>query len=251
MTLDVAFSPYELAPGEVAGRTVVVLDVLRTTTTICAALHHGARAVIIAEDAGEASRIAQAVDPHRALLAGERHGVRIDGFDLGNSPREMTAEAVAGKTVVLTTTNGTAALLATAGARDVLVGAAVNFSGVASHVRAAYQRDGDLLIVCAGRDHGFGLDDAYLAGRVAIAALGGPRHRKGLNDAALAALALATHYGGAVERIFAFSSAGRQLRDLGFHDDILVAATVDAFPVLPRYHDRRVTLAVPELPSAA
>ena len=251
MTLDVAFSPYELAPGEVSGRTVVVVDVLRATTTICAALYHGARAVIVAEDAGEATRIAQAVGPRDTLLAGERQGVRIDGFDLGNSPREMSPATVGGRTVVLTTTNGTPALLASAGAREVIVGAAVNFGAVAARIRAAYQQDGDLLIVCAGRHRSFGLDDAYLAGRFAVAALGGPRHRKGLNDAALGALALATHYGGAVERIFAFSSAGRDLRRLGFHDDIVAAAQLDSAPVLPLYHDRRVTLAAPDLPSAA
>ncbi len=251
MTLDVAFSPHELAPGDVTGRTVVVVDVLRASTTICAALYHGARAVIVAEDAGDATRLAQAVGPRDTVLAGERQGVRIDGFELGNSPLEMSAGTVGGRTVVITTTNGTAALLATAGAREVMVGAAVNFSAVASRIHAAYQRDGDLLIVCAGRHRSFGLDDAFLAGRFAIAALGGPRHRKGLNDAALGALALATHYGGAIERILAFSSAGRDLRRLGFHDDIVAAAQLDSAPVLPLYHDRRVSLALPDLPSAA
>ncbi len=218
---------------------------LRATTTICAALHHGARAVIVAEDAGEATRIAQAVDPRAAVLAGERQGVRIEGFDLGNSPREMTPDAVGGRTVVMTTTNGTPALLATAGAREVIVAAAVNFSAVAAHVRAVYQRDDDLLILCAGRHRGFGLDDAYVAGRFAIAALGGPRHRKGLNDAALGALALATHYRDATERILAISSAGRDLRRLGFHDDVVAASVIDAAPVLPFYHDRRITLTAP------
>jgi 2-phosphosulfolactate phosphatase len=242
MTLDVVFTPLGLAPGDVTGRTVLVVDVLRATTTICAAMHHGARAVVVAADADDAARLAHTLDTGDVLLAGERHSLRIPGFQLGNSPNEMTATTVQGKTLVMTTTNGTRALLATAGAREVIVASAVNLNAAAAAGVAALQSEGDLLILCAGRDQGFGMDDAYIAGRIAIGALGGRRTRKGLNDAALVAVDLVRRYGDDVERVLALSHAGRDLVRSGLGADIGAAAAVDAYPVTPYYHDRRISL---------
>jgi 2-phosphosulfolactate phosphatase len=243
MRLDVVFSPQELTSGEVADRTVVVVDVLRATSTICAALHHGARAVIAAADAEEATRLEQALGTADVVLAGERNSVRIAGFRLGNSPGEMTPEQVQGKTLVMTTTNGTRALLATAGARTVIVGAAVNLTAASDHARAALEEHGDLLILCAGREHGFGLDDAYIAGCLAVRALGGRRRRKGLNDAALVSVDLVSRYRDRTERVLGLSRAGRELATRGFREDVIAAAAIDAHPVLPLFHERRITLA--------
>jgi 2-phosphosulfolactate phosphatase len=243
MRLDVVFSPQELTPGEVTDRTVVVVDVLRATTTICAALHHGARAVITAADTAEATRLAQALGSPDVLLAGERNSLRIPGFQLGNSPLEMTREIVGGKTLVMTTTNGTAALLAAAGAREVILGAAVNLTIAGDRAREALESDGDLLILCAGREHGFGLDDAYIAGCYAVRALGGRRRRKGLNDAALVSVDLVSWYRDRIERVLSLSHAGRQSVANGFRDDVHAAAQVDRHPVLPLFHERRIALA--------
>ena len=243
MKLDVAFSPRELTPSEVADRTVMVIDVLRATSTICAALHHGARAVVPVSEIAEATRLEQVLGPADVVLAGERNSVRIPGFQLGNSPREMTADAVAGKTIVMTTTNGTGALLATAGARDVYVAAAVNLSAAGARARQALDEHGDLLILCAGRDHGFGFDDAFVAGCLAERALGGRRRRKGLNDAALVCVDLVIRYRDRIERALALSGAGRELTLRGFAEDITAASEVDAHPVLPVFQDKRVLLA--------
>lgn len=244
MRLDVAFTPLGLPAGDLAGRTVAVIDVLRASTSICAALHHGARAVIVAEDPAEATRIEQAVDSTDVLLAGERNSQRIPGFALGNSPGEMTADAVRGKTLIMSTTNGTVALLAAAGAREVVVAAAVNLTAAGDHLRTVFERDRDILILCAGRERGFGLDDAYIAGRLAVAAMGGRRLRRGLNDAALVAVDLVRRYGSRVDRVLALSAAGRSLAALGMRQDVEYAARVDAHPVLPLFRDQRVTLPV-------
>src|SRR4051812_2934497 len=112
MKLDVVFSPRELSASDVADRTVFVIDVLRATTTICAALHNGARAIVPVSDTEEATRLVTVLGAADVLLAGERNTVRIPGFQLGNSPDEMTADVVKGKTIIMTTTNGTSALLA-------------------------------------------------------------------------------------------------------------------------------------------
>ena len=243
MRLDVAFSPRELIASEVADRTVLVVDVLRATTTICAALHHGARAVVPAADAEDATRLQEVLGPSDVVLAGERNLVRIPGFRLGNSPGEMTEDVVRGKTLVMTTTNGTGALLGAAGAREVIVAAAVNLTVAGEYARQTLNERDDLLILCAGRDHGFGFDDAFIAGCLAVRALGGRRRRKGLNDAALVSVDLVIRYRDRIERALALSRAGRELTARGFGDDVTAAAAVDAHPVLPVFQDRRILLA--------
>lgn len=242
MSIQVAFTPLGLVPADVAGRTVVVVDVLRATTSMVTALHHRARAVIVAADSDDATRLAQALDRRDVLLAGERHCVKIPGFDLGNSPLEMSEARVGGKSLIMTTTNGTRALLATTGAHEVLVAAGVNLSAVGERLAGALAAGRDALIICAGRENGFGMDDAYLAGRLVVAALGGRRSRKGLNDAAIVSVDLVRRYGDRIDRALALSMAGRELVRLGFGPDLAAAAAVDACPIVPIYHDRRVTL---------
>jgi 2-phosphosulfolactate phosphatase len=240
MKVDVAFSPAGLATQEVAGRPVFVVDVLRATTTIAAALHHGARAVVPCASPDEAVRLGQTLGKD-VVLAGEKHCLPIPGFQLGNSPREMTPEAVKGRIVALATTNGTRALLAVAHASVVHPVAAANFSVAAARARALLEQGGDLLVVCAGRDGAFGLDDAYVAGRLLSEALGGRTGRSGLNDAAIAALQLVRTYRLRWDRPLRLSRAGRELAKVGLAEDIADAARMDAYPVLSYLHDRRVT----------
>jgi len=243
MKLQVAFSPAALTPADVQGRTIFVIDILRATTTMCAALHHGARAIIPVASTEEALRLAQTIGSADVLLAGEKDCVRIPGFQLGNSPLEMTEAAVRGKTLVVTTTNGTKALLASQGAAAVYAAAAANLTLAAERAREALERDGEVLIICAGRDGAFSLDDAYCAGRLVAATLGSRKPRRDFNDAAIASLDLVRRYGDRWERPLTYSRAGRELVRLGFRDDVLDAARLDAYPVLAHFHDRRVTLA--------
>jgi 2-phosphosulfolactate phosphatase len=177
------------------------------------------------------------------LLAGERNCVRIDGFQLGNSPLEMTEAAVRGKTLIISTTNGTKALLACQGAGAVYPACAGNLSVAAEKAREVLESEGGMLVVCAGRGGAFSLDDAYAAGRLVSAALGDPRGRRGLNDAALASLDLVRRYGEHWERPLRRSRAGRELIRLGFAADVTASARLDVYPVLPTFSERRVTLA--------
>jgi 2-phosphosulfolactate phosphatase len=243
MKLDVVFTPSGITPSEVQGRTVFVIDILRATTAMCAALCHGAKAMIPVASTEEALRLAQTIGSADVLLAGEKNCVRIPGFQLGNSPLEMTESVVRNKTIIVTTTNGTKALLACQGAGAVYPACAANLTLAGEKAREALERDRDLLIICAGRDGSFSLDDAYCAGRLAVAAVGGRRPRRGLNDAALATLDLVRRYGERWERPLSYSRAGRELIKLGFRDDVLDAGRLDAYPVLPYFHERRVTLA--------
>src|SRR5437764_10007581 len=164
MKIDVFFPPLGLAAEDLGGRGVVVIDVLRATTTVVTALANGAKAVIPAATSEEAVRLASNLEKDGVLLAGERKSLKIEGFALGNSPREMTPATVAGKTIVLATTNGTPALVAAQGGEPVLVGAPVNFKAVAERARGLLVQRGTLVIVCGGRDKQFALEDAYAAG---------------------------------------------------------------------------------------
>ena len=242
MRLDVAFTPAGLASTEVQGRTVFVIDILRATTSMCAALTHGARAIIPVSSTEEALRLAQTIGSTDVLLAGERNCSRIPGFHLGNSPLEMTESAVRGKTIILTTTNGTDALLACHAAGAVYPAAAANLSLAAERGREVLEGDQSILIVCAGRNGDFALDDAYCAGRLAAAIFGSTKPRRELNDAGLASLDLVRRYGDRWERPLAYSRSGRELVKLGFRADVRDAGRLDAYPVLAQFHERRVTL---------
>jgi 2-phosphosulfolactate phosphatase len=249
MRLHVAFSPTGLGPAEVQGRAVFVIDILRATTTMCAALHHGAKALIPVASTEEALRLAQTIGSADVLLAGEKNCMRIPGFALGNSPLEMSESAVKGKTIVVTTTNGTKALLAAQGAVAVYAACAANLTAAGERARESLERGRDVLILCAGRDSSFALDDAYCAGRLAVAALGSRKPRKGLNDAALASLDLVRRYRDIWTRPLRYSRAGRELIRLGLQDDVTDAGRLDAYPVLPHFHERRVTIAPQLQPS--
>lgn len=243
MTIEVAFTPAGLTKDEVAGKVAFVIDVLRATTVVCAALHHGARGVIPVGSIEEAMKLVQTIGSEDVLLAGERHGLPIAGFALGNSPLEMTETAVKGKTLIMTTSNGTGALLATSGAAEVCLAAAANLGVAGARARSAVAAGQPLLVVCAGREGRFGLDDAYTAGRLIIAALGDQRRRDGLSDSALAAVDLVRRYGNNWRRPLGLSAAGRHLTELGMSADVADAAREDGYPVLPHFHDRRIQVA--------
>src|ERR687887_2650699 len=174
MRVHVAFTPSEAATAELA----IVVDVARATSSIAQALASGYRRVLCCAEVEQARALRASIED--AVVGGERDAVRIEGFDLGASPRELL-EPRAG-TLVLSTTNGTRAILAAAERCDeVVLGSLLNLGAVARAARAA----GEVAILCAGFKGAFAFDDAYCAGRI-VAALDGER-----TDAAVAAAPLA------------------------------------------------------------
>jgi 2-phosphosulfolactate phosphatase len=241
MKIDVYFTPLGIKEEDLAGRGVVVIDVLRATTTIVTALANGAKAVVPAASSEEAVRLTANLEKNGILLAGERKALKIEGFQLGNSPREMTPEVVAGKTIFLATTNGTPALVAAQGGAPVLVGAAVNFSALAERARAVFTERGDLAIVCAGREKQFALEDAYTAGRLIKAVKKGvPPKKLALNDAATVALDLTARYKNWRDAL-QLCDAARQLAEVDLAADVAFSAKADRFAAVPVYADRRIT----------
>lgn len=242
MRLSVYFTPVGLTQQDVAGRPVLVVDVLRGGTTIVAALGNGARAVLPASGADDAIRLSKNLERDGLLLVGEQGFRPIEGFDAGNSPLEMTSEKVDGMTVIITTTNGTKALLATDHGGPVFVGAGTNFSAAAAAARAAFEQTGELIILCAGNERRFALEDAYVAGRFARAIL--PSRARGveINDAAIAAQQLVRRYGEKWKVALSASSVARKLKELGMGGDVVAATEIDKFDIVPQYAERQVKL---------
>jgi 2-phosphosulfolactate phosphatase len=181
--VHVAFTPREAERVPIA----VVVDVLRATSTIAQALAAGYRRVLCCAEIEEAQALRERLG--EGVLAGERRAATIPGFDLGNSPREFLEPR--GDTLILSTTNGTRAIVAAAAnAETVLVGSLLNLDAV---VRAAGEAGSDVEVVCAGVEGRFTLDDAYCAGRIAEL-LGGER-----SDAAEAAVRVARSFGSALD----------------------------------------------------
>ncbi len=240
MKIDVYHTPLGLTAGDLTGRAVVVIDVLRATSTIVTALAAGAKAIVPAASSDEVVRLTSNLEKNGIVLAGERRLLKIEGFNLGNSPREMTREAVAGKTLFLATTNGTPALLAAQGGDPVLVAAALNFSAVAERARHLFAERGDLVVICAGRDKQFALEDAYTAGRLIKAVKKGvPPKKLMLNDAAQVSFDLAAQQGGWQDALGA-SDAARQLGEAGLGEDVKFCANPDRVAIVPVYADRRI-----------
>jgi 2-phosphosulfolactate phosphatase len=243
--VDAVFGVQQLTPQDVQGRVVAVIDVLRASTTIATALAHGAKAVIPFESSEEAVTRSKQLERGAFRLAGERRMLKMEGFDLGNSPLEHTTEVVEGKTVLLTTTNGTKALLAVQGARDVVVASYVNLTGVTTMLRAALRGGADITLVCAGQDRQFALEDAACAGRY-VYNISKRLTDVDLNDAALAASLIDRKYGDNLMRLFNTAAHGRALAAAGFEGDLAACAAVDSYPVIPIYQDRQITKLGPE-----
>ena len=168
MRIETFLSSAEAEDGQFANTTVVVIDVIRATSTIVAALAAGARAVYPTLSSEEAIRLANSLGRHNTLLCGERRGLMIEGFDLGNSPAEFTPDRVSDISLVMTTTNGTRAFLAAEAADRVIVAALMNLSAVAAAVSESEQ----VAFICAGKEGRFSLDDAVCAGLIPDPTLG-------------------------------------------------------------------------------
>ena len=225
MRVSVTYTPAEFESRDIAGAAVVAIDCLRASTTIVTALNAGAAAVYPFLTIDEA--LAFKAEHPRALLGGERGGVKIDGFDLGNSPREYTREAVGGREVIMTTTNGTRLLASAARAERVCMAGFVNAT-VTAGALAGFR--GEVILAAAGTEGYFSVEDALVAGFIAetLARLG----RVEEDDSALFARLA---YAGAADNLRSAVDSGRgagNVRSIGLKEDIDVSLDVDSVPIV-------------------
>ena len=224
----VHLTPGLAPPAELEGGVAVVVDVLRATTTLVHALAAGCTAVRPCAEVEEARALAGSMRAGRVLLGGERDGKPLPGFDVGNSPLEYTAPRCRNTVVVLTTSNGTRALLHAAPAARVLTAAFVNYSAVCEQLRREAR---PIHILCAGDGGAVALEDALLAGALVdfLSDLGPAR----LNDGARLAWDGFMQHGRVLEGALAVSAGGARLRELGYDEDVRAAARVDQFALAP------------------
>jgi 2-phosphosulfolactate phosphatase len=218
MKVRVGFTPGE----EISAPLAVVIDVLRATSVICTSLASGFGRVICVGEVDQALALAGP----GVVLGGERANVRPEGFDFGNSPREYVDVDGDGRTLVLTTTNGTRLLLAAAARCDtVLVGSLVNLDAVVAAVRASGVED--VAVLSAGVEGAFAIDDVYVAGRIAEGIGGEP------DESASAAIRLAKTFASAEDGIGGGSSAAN-IRRVGLTEDIAWCAQESLLDIAPR-----------------
>ena len=222
-SIDVIFTPDLLPLSPPTGKTVVVADILRATTTITFAIANGARSitpVLTPDDAFEF-----AANQPNTIICGERRGKKVNGFNLGNSPCEYTKTAVSGKQVVLTTTNGTRTLWACRAAKQVLVGCFLNLQAI---INALLQVEGEVVIACAGREGSYCMEDTVFAG-ACVASLSAEH----LTDAAEAANILYRAHRRNLLGMLNNSYHGRKLAEIGLADDLEFCAQLNLVDVVP------------------
>jgi 2-phosphosulfolactate phosphatase len=238
MRIDTYFTVPEVDPGDLTGSTVVVIDVVRATTTIIEALANGARAIYPTDSTEEAVKLAHSMGREDTLLCGERKGRKVEGFDLGNSPREFTAQVVQGKKLVMSTTNGTRALGVGQEGERLLPCAFTNLGAVAKGVA----EDEHVVILCAGQGDRFSLDDALCAGHLILRMIEGREEDMELNDASRAARALASARK-PTRRFLSLSAGGAAIIEIGLGDDLDVCSDVDRHDILVHMSDQAITRA--------
>ena len=242
MDLDVILTPCATTADDLAGRTVVVIDVLRASSTIVTALQNGARAVIPAATLGDAGRLAAALDPDTSIVGGERDGKPVDGMAMGNSPLDYISEVVAQRTLVLTTTNGTPAIALARKARTAAIGCFLNASASVAFLGKALDDGQPTTLLCAGYERRVALEDTLCAGLM-LSRLLGPSEASGLNDSGQIAYALYQGSQSQLARALIGAAHTKRLIDLGFKDDVTYCAQMDTTDTLPMYRDGRIVLA--------
>jgi 2-phosphosulfolactate phosphatase len=214
--------------GDAIG-SYAVIDVLRASTSICTALHNGAEEVVPVADV-PAARALKSPGVSNVLLAGEREGVRIEGFDLGNSPTEYKRETVGGKRLAFASTNGSVALAGAPPGVETIVAGLVNLTAAAERISSLSL---PALLVCSGKLGGYSLEDAVCAGALIAKLFEVADDVEPANDAAYTAQALWDWYKGDPARALWQSEHGQFLISIGLGSDLAICADIDSVPVVP------------------
>ena len=212
--------------------SVVVIDVLRASSTIVAAIESGAERIIPIADVETASRLVRPAERDKKLLAGERRCLPVPGFDLSNSPGEFTPGRVRGKTLVLTTTNGTRAIAAVAKAGRIIICALTNLHAVAASVCA----ESELVVLCCGSEGSIAAEDLFCGGLL-LNRLEPAAHAESISDAARIARVMAEKFGGDAEAFVRSTDHGRTLVSLGFERDVAFCSRIGVSSSVPEVRE--------------
>lgn len=239
MRIDVMPYPGNQPTREQSDKTFVVMDILRATSTIVTALANGATEIIPVADPSEAIQLAKNIGEDQCLTGGERGGLQIPGLNLGNSPAEYTQEVVWDRKLALCTTNGTVAIRWAQSGKRVLIGSFLNLPAIVE----AIKEEGDVLLVCSGRNGGLALEDFVCAGMIVdrLAAALGEEQLSMSDSAYLSRLAYQTmEQTKGLAKGLAETDHGRDLVELGLGEDIRFCAQVGVIDIVPVFESGRV-----------
>ncbi len=233
MRINVFHSAQMVTESQMRSCTVIVVDVLRSTTSIVCALKNGASQIIPAHDAGEAALLQSQLGRKESLLAGESDGLKLPGFDFGNSPLEFTTEKINGKAIVMSTSNGTNAIHHARVAAVTLIGALINRTAAA---QKAVDTGNDIIVLCAGTNGQFSADDIICAGGIVSAINALLETSAPMNDLAYMATELYSSWN---DKRFSLEKTSHyaHLKQLGFTEDLKFCFTEDITNVVPVYSD--------------
>ncbi|MCI0512003.1 2-phosphosulfolactate phosphatase [candidate division KSB1 bacterium] len=238
MKLTVCLTPNDFEASQLKGKVAVVIDVLRASTSIVTAIHNQCHQIIPVAEVTTAQKLAHAQSKTTTLLCGERGGLKIEGFHLGNSPAEYTFATVRNKTLIFTSTNGARLLTKTREAEHVLVGAFVNISAVVEHL---LKSDQEVALLCAGSENQFSLEDTTCAGMMLAKLYRVIPRQMEMNDAALAAMFLYQKFEQNLLNMVRLAHHGRYLNKIGFQSDLILCMQIDAAPVIPVFKTGVIT----------
>lgn len=233
MKIDVTFSSGQLDELQLRDKNIIVIDVLRSSTTIAVALHNGAREIIPVASIESAVKLSVSLFGEVILRGGERNGKMIDGFNLGNSPKEYSFSNVNGKSIIFCTTNGSVAMHKSRYARNLAIASFVNVTLTVEYIK---EINNDFLIVCAGRagvPGNFSLEDAVCAGMILHKLTENDADPVELSDSARASLLLYRSLGRSLPKLLKSCDHGQYLTEIGFEEDLKICGGVDSVPVLP------------------
>lgn len=224
-------------------KNIIVIDVLRATTTMSIALANGAKEIIPTESIATAVRVAKG--SKNSILCGERNGKLIEGFKLGNSPLEYTQEEVKDKALIFSTTNGTQAIIKSKFGKTCLLASFVNISAIVDYVNTINE---DFTVICSGKLNDFCLEDAVCAGMI-LQKLSVGRNLE-LRDPEIAVLNLCNDLAmlmgvpsqEKILRMFNLSEHGRYLSEIGFAEDLVICSKIDSYPSIPMFSNGVVKL---------
>jgi len=233
MKIDLSFNALQFDEIQLRDRNVVVIDVLRASTTVTVALFNGAREIIPVASIESAAKISGSLFGEVTLRGGERNGKIIEGFNLGNSPVEYSESAVKGKSIIYCTTNGSIAMAKCRYAKSMIIGSFVNLSKV---IEFMCKENKDYIIICAGRVNSmdnFALEDVVCAGMIIDKLMDKDDIELELSDSAKAARAVYKSLGRSILKMLKNTEHGKYLIEIGFSEDIKICSAIDSVPVLP------------------
>jgi 2-phosphosulfolactate phosphatase len=244
MLIDIQFLPFPPNLHLLSDRVIVVIDILRATSTMVHAMSQGASEIIPVATVEEAFQMAKVFPRGSTLLGGERESEKIQGFDLGNSPKEYVGEKVKGKKLILTTTNGTKAFRLVSLGKKVLVGSFFNIGAV---TKRCLELDRDLLLFPSGDEGNYSLEDAVCGGMLIELITKVSRKPISLTDASQCAQIFYERFEENLLEAFHLSHHGKELINRGFEEDLAYCAQIDITDIVPEFKDG--VIRVPLTPS--